>query len=257
MGAGADDPRPSQRLPSYKTPRMNREIRADAGEYRHPPFRTPFVAARSTVSINKCLRFKCVSVQKDLEDKTIVVLSALAPPGPQFVMECVRRGARVIVFDRDKIGLSILSAKSPAEIEPMAYTGSGRDTFDLMSEVWGDEHVHMLLNLAPLDPDLDVSTQMRVLSGLLRALMRGLIAAQGSVVSVVARPADPLALVPLARCAATVAAGEALQEALSDHHVRVHTLTVDQKEPLQALDAIRVMAGPDGAPMLGHRIDLG
>jgi hypothetical protein len=117
----------------------------------------------------------------------------------------------------------------------------------LLSTVWGDVPLDMALNLSPLQGQADISVEVARLSRLVRSTARGLQAGQGCLVTVMARPDDPLRLLATGLCAALEAASAALATALAQRAIRVHSVSVPETGAARATALLTQLSS--------HRLD--
>lgn len=185
-----------------------------------------------------------------------MVLSACQPPGAEVAQAFARTGAHIIVMGGNAAGLTKIAAAAPEQIEPFFVKGGQVEALRLLGDAWGAEPLDMVVNLMPLAYPHHITEQMRGLSTIMRAFGRGLIAGKGALVSVVARPDDPLSLVEQGMCAALNAAGVALGDAVASKSLRVHTVTVPKGVPERAVDTLLFLCGGQARHFKSTTFDL-
>tara|TARA_R110002072_G_scaffold301874_2_gene482712 strand:+ start:4856 stop:5455 length:600 start_codon:yes stop_codon:yes gene_type:complete len=187
---------------------------------------------------------------------TILVLSACQPPGAEIAKAFADARAHVIVMGGDAAGLTQIAARSPEQIEPLFINGGQVEALRLLGDAWGAEPIDLVINLMPLAYPHHITEQMRGLSMIMRTFGRGLVAGKGVLVSVAARPDDPLALVGQGMCAALGAAGMALADALASKSLRVHTVTVPKQTPEWAVETLLFLGGAQSRHIKSTTFDL-
>ncbi|WP_432816943.1 hypothetical protein [Sulfitobacter sp. JB4-11] len=180
-------------------------------------------------------------------DLVVMIVGATVAPGPDLTEMLARRGARLVVLDRDGRALEQLAGRCGGRIEPLALPQDPQQTMTLLRSAWGHEPLDLVVNLAPLAASPDTGSQITALSYLVRATARGLVAARGCLVTVMARPEDALDLQATGLCAALAATSTALGQALGARGVRVHSISVPAKAPQQAVSLLSHLAH--------HRLD--
>lgn len=187
---------------------------------------------------------------------TILVLSACQTPGAEIAQAFAETGAHVIVMGGDAQGLGQIAAASPERIEPLFVKGGQVEALRVLADAWGAEPIDLVVNLMPLAYPHHITEQMRGLSMIMRTFGHGLVAGKGSLVSVVARPDDPLALVEQGLCGALGAAGAALGDAVASKSMRVHTVTVPKQTPERAVDTLLFLVGAQARRIKSTTFDL-
>ena len=176
----------------------------------------------------------------------IIIFGACQPLGHAAAIAFADKGARVVLIDDDPKALDAICAQNPDWIEALAIEDIEGQMVAMLKEAWGNERIDLVINLMPMAKPRDISAQMRILTAILRTTLRGLVAGQGSVISVAAQPTDPLAFVAHGMVAALGAASEALASALSKKNVAVHCVNVPRSRSGQALDTLMFLGSPAG-----------
>ncbi len=171
-------------------------------------------------------------------------------------LACARGGARVVAIDNDADGLNRLAADCPDRIEPLSVQGNQVETLRLLKDAWGSEPIHLVVNLMPLEFPHNITEQMRALTIIMRSMGRGLIAGKGALVTVTARPNDPLALVEQGMCGALRSAGASLASIFSPKSVRIHTVTVPKGKSELALETVFFLDNPQTRYIKNAEFDL-
>lgn len=152
--------------------------------------------------------------------------------------------------------LAQIAELAPEQIEPLFVKGGQVEALRLLRDAWGGEPLDLVVNLMPLAYPQHITEQMRGLSSIMRTFGRGLIAGKGALISIAARPRDPLALVEQGMCAALDAAGTALSDAMAINTLRVHTVTVPKNAPQVAVGTLLMLADEKARPIKSARFDL-
>lgn len=163
-------------------------------------------------------------------------------------------------MDRDPAVLARLMSQSPARVEGLALAGDLVSRFEPLYRNWGGTPLHLVLNLMPLDPDdcaKGMDAQIRGLSAMVRALGRGLVAGQGSVVTVLPRPSQPLALAGHGMIGAFEAANAALDKVFGARGLHFHLITVPEGQADLAADSALFLGSEAGRRLRSGRLDLG
>ena len=190
-------------------------------------------------------------------DATFAILSAGQAPGPTVAKRAAKLGAEVVAMDRDPAVLARLMSQSTARVEGLALAGDLVSRFEPLYRNWGGTPLHLVLNLMPLDPDdcaKGMDAQIRGLSAMVRALGRGLVAGQGSVVTVLPRPSQSLAL---AGHGTIEAANAALDKVFGARGLHFHLITVPEGQADLAADSALFLGAEAGRRLRSGRLDLG
>jgi hypothetical protein len=198
-----------------------------------------------------------LSVVSTTQFPTILILSACQSPGAEIALAFAETGAKVIVMGGDAPGLAEIAAQAPERIEALFIKGGQIEALRLLRDAWGAEPIDLIVNLMPLAYPQHITEQMRGLSLIMRTFGRGLIAGNGALVSLAARPRDPLSLVEQGMCSALDAAGMALSSAMAINTLRVHTVTVPKNTPQIAVEPLLFLADAKARHIKSARFDLG
>ena len=193
-------------------------------------------------------------------DATFAILSAGQAPGPTVAKRAAKLGAEVVAMDRDPAVLARLMSQSTARVEGLALAGDLVSRFEPLYRNWGGTPLHLVLNLMPLDPDdcaKGMDAQIRGLSAMVRALGRGLVAGQGSVVTVLPRPSQSLALAGHGMIGAIEAANAALDKVFGARGLHFHLITVPEGQADLAADSALFLGAEAGRRLRSGRLDLG
>ncbi|MEM5544191.1 hypothetical protein WNY61_15700 [Sulfitobacter sp. AS92] len=193
-------------------------------------------------------------------DATFAILSAGQAPGPSVAKRAAKMGAEVVVLDRDPSVLADLMSQSAERVGGLALSGDLVSRFEPLHRNWGATPLQMVLNLMPLDPEdcaQGIDAQIRGLSALVRALGRGLVAGQGSVVTVLSRPSQPLALAGYGMIGAVESANAALDKVFGPRGLHFHLITVPEGQAGLAADTALYLGSEAGRRLRSGRLDLG
>lgn len=187
----------------------------------------------------------------------IVIIGACQPLGQTAAVALAEKGARVVVIDRDPRALDMICEQNPDWIEALAVEDIEAQLAPLLQEAWRAQSIDLVINLMPLAQPRDISAQMRMLNAILRTTLRGLVAGQGSLVSIVAHPADPLALVAQGMRAAVEAASVALAAEVVAKNVDVRCISLSRSDASQTLQTLTCLAGRASRTLHSTTFDLG
>lgn len=189
-------------------------------------------------------------------EPVVLILGACQQPGAAIARALAKSGARVILIDGDSKALTKIAASDPDNIETLTLPKLQSDMTHLLRDAWGAEPLDMVVNLMPLAFPDAIAEQMRTLSAIFRATARGLVAARGSIVSLVSQPKAPLALVGQGRLAALQAGSGALGQAVAKHGVRTHVISVPDNRRSVAVECLQHLITPAAKPMASTTIEL-
>ena len=178
-------------------------------------------------------------------------------PGAELAGAFAQAGARVIAIDEDQGLLDHLAMADPTRIDVLWAEGFRADTLQILKDDWGNEPVDLVVNLMPLRRGEDISSQLRMLSMILRTMIRGLIAGQGAIVSLVPRPQDNLALPAQGLWGALTEGSKALGRELGAKNLRVHVVGVPPDAPARAVETVTHLGSPAGKALQSSVFKVG
>lgn len=190
------------------------------------------------------------------EVPTVIVISAGDGPGPDIAAAFAARGARVIALDDRPDALDRLTSTAPSRIEPLAVPELDAQSLQSVKDGWGQGPIDMVVNLMPMRAGGEISDQMRLLTAILRTMIRGLVAGQGAIVSLVPAPRDNLALGAQGLWGAIREGSAALGAELAEKSVRVHALSVSKGAENAVPGTLVHLAGPEGRQVASAPIRL-
>lgn len=192
----------------------------------------------------------------DAPEPVVLILAACQRPGASIARAFAKAGMRVILIDGDSKGLTKIASIDPDQIETLTLPKFQSDMTHLLRDAWGAEPLDMVVNLMPLAFPDAIAEQMRTLTAILRTTVRGLVAAKGSIVSVVPGPSAPLALVGQGRLAALQAGSAAVGKIVAKHGVRAHVVSVPSNKRKVAVGCLMHLATPAARPLASSAFDL-
>jgi len=198
-----------------------------------------------------------LSENLSVSDPVVILLAACQPPGAALAHAFAQRGVRVIAIDGNAEYLTRIAAQDPDWIETLTIEDFQTDMTHRLQDAWGSEPLRMVVNLMPLARPAQITEQMRTLAAILRTTARGLVADQGSIVSLVARPRDPLALLGHGVVAALSAGSAALAGVMAAKSVRVHVVCLPKSAPEVAVETLLHLASPEARQIASTTFDLG
>lgn len=172
-----------------------------------------------------------------------MVAAACQDPGPDLVYALAEAGARVVAMDPSEEGLAALAEDFPDRIEPLIMPLDSTEILNLLGKSWGDEPVHLLVNLLPLITPSQPGRDTRRTLALFRSLARGLVKGRGSVVTMLRRTDEPFALKEHASLGATLAVQYALSDVFGPRNVRINSLAMQSDTDPEAAIAPAMFLG--------------
>ncbi|MGB5862837.1 MAG: hypothetical protein WBG95_00895 [Sulfitobacter sp.] len=153
--------------------------------------------------------------------RRIIVLGSCCGFGRGMVRALERAGAQVVAADTNATALREMDAGTPLPLkgEPVA-------ALRRIGRAWGEVRLDAVLNLMPLRHPDKVDLNIAVLQGIVQGFMPALGARHGQIVSVAARPAQPLELGAGAMAPALLSAQAALAHALRRDGITLNLVNV-------------------------------
>lgn len=84
------------------------------------------------------------------KDKVVVIAGAEHPLGASLCERLATFGATVVAIGWTDTALLEIARRSPSRIEPLALSHGRRDVLTLLREAWGDEPLHVYVDLMPI-----------------------------------------------------------------------------------------------------------
>lgn len=122
-----------------------------------------------------------------LQGQRIMVLGACCGFGRSMVRALVASGAQVVAVDANADGLKQLTGAVPLTLK-----GTPEEGLRRVGRAWGEARLDAVLNLMPLRHPSAVDLNIAALQGIVQGFMPALSAREGQIVTVVARPDQPL-----------------------------------------------------------------
>lgn len=189
-------------------------------------------------------------------DPVVIIFGASQSLGRAVSAAFARRGARVVVIDKDSDALRDLCAENPDRVEALVIKDMHGRLADLLQEAWGAERIDIAINLMPLAQPDDVSQQIRLIKQILQMTLRGLVRAKGAMVTVLQAPADSMALERQGMKGAIMAVNAALAVQLAAKKTQIHGLGIRPKDTAAACEALLFLASPQGRKLRSTQLDL-
>ena len=186
----------------------------------------------------------------------IIIFGACHPLGQTAATAFADQGKRVLAVDDNSAGLRDLCAQNPGWIEAVLLGDMEQQLQRTLGDTWAGAQIEMVINLTPLTRSTDISAQMRTLTAIVKTTLRGLVRAQGTLVSVALRAGDPLAFVAHGMGAALSQASVALSGAVAAKGVRVHCITLPAGGGGAAAEMLKTLATPAGRSLRSTTLDL-
>jgi NAD(P)-dependent dehydrogenase (short-subunit alcohol dehydrogenase family) len=146
---------------------------------------------------------------KSLKCKRVLVLGAASGFGRTTVRALYGAGAQVVAADSNAGGLVRITGAVPLTLR-----GAAPDALRRAGRAWGEARLDAVLNLMPLRHPVEIDLNIAVLQSTVQGFMPALCARQGQILTVVARPEQPLDLAAGAMGPALAHAQSMLADAL-------------------------------------------
>lgn len=168
-----------------------------------------------------------------LKGQRIIVLGAACGFGRSFVRALLAAGAQVVAADEDANAVSRFK-----RAVPLTLNGPPEEALRRVGRAWGEARLDGVLNLMPLRHPEKLDLNVAVLEGIVQGFMPALSNREGQIVSVVARPAQPLDLAAGAMAPAVLCAQAALAHALRHDGITLNLVNVGEGELSPARTAV-------------------
>ena len=170
---------------------------------------------------------------RPLKGRRMLVLGASSGFGRNIMRALNSAGAQVVFADTNAERLARIDGAIP-----LALKGLPEDALRRAGRAWGQARLDGVLNLMPLRHPAAIDMNIAVLQSIVQGFMPVLSARQGQIVTVVARPEQPLEIVAGAMAPAMLSAQTALAHALRRNGLSLNL--VNMATGLSALRAVRL-----------------
>jgi NADP-dependent 3-hydroxy acid dehydrogenase YdfG len=158
-----------------------------------------------------------------LQGQRIIVLGACCGFGRSMVRALGAAGAQVVAVDE--------SAEALAQIDggiSLMLKGAPEEALRRIGRKWGEARLDNVLNLMPLRHPEKIDMNVAVLRGVVQGFMPALSARQGQIVTVAARPQQPLDVAAGAMVPALVSAQAAFAHALRRDGLSLNLISIGE-----------------------------
>jgi NADP-dependent 3-hydroxy acid dehydrogenase YdfG len=182
------------------------------------------------------LETKTVKTRKTngaLKGQRIIVLGACCGFGRGMSRALIASGAQVIAADANSDGF-----KQLAGAVPLTLKGTPEEALRRVGRAWGEARLDAVLNLMPLRYSDKLDTNIAALQGIVQGFMPALSARDGQIVTVDARPEQPLNVGAGAMAPALASAQSALVHALRRDGISLNLVNVSEGAGTPARSAV-------------------
>lgn len=196
-------------------------------------------------------------LEHQFSGQRVIVLGATAEGWQSVADRLASARARAVLVDQGVEELHFLGTEHPSRIDTLNLASDMKSALMDLGSSWGTAPMHGILNLWPLRRPRDIEAQLRLMRTLVRAFARPLAAGNGSIVTVCARPKDPLALSANAMGPALKAAQDGLTEALTPVPVRFNLVREPVGTPGAGIPAALGMMCQAASEIQSQMIEVG
>jgi hypothetical protein len=186
-----------------------------------------------------------------LQGKRIMVLGACCGFGRSMARALAASGAQVVVADSDAENLGQIDG-----VVPITLKGAPDEALRRIGRAWGEARLDAVLNLMPLRHPDTIDQNIAVLQGIVQGFMPALGARDGQIVSVVARPEQPLDVAAGAMVPALLSAQAAFAHALRRDGIRLNLINVGENAVRPARTAVVGLLSGTLGPVSGSELRL-
>lgn len=186
-----------------------------------------------------------------LRGRRIIVLGACCGFGRSMTRALAASGAQVVAADRDAQALAQISGAVPLVLKGTPEAGLRR-----IGKAWGEARLDAVLNLMPLRHPASVDLNIAVLQGLVQGFMPALSTHNGQIVTVAARPEQPLEVAAGAMVPALASAQAAFAHALRRDGLKLNMISVGEGSVKPARSAVVGLLAGSMGPLTGAELRL-
>ncbi|MEP1768448.1 MAG: hypothetical protein ABJJ53_17635 [Sulfitobacter sp.] len=184
-----------------------------------------------------------------LQGQRILVLGACCGFGRGMVRALNAASAKVIAADSNTDALKLMSG-----VVPLALRGEADMALRRVGRQWGSARLDAVLNLMPLRRPELIDLNIAVLQGAVQGFMPSLIPQGGQILTVVARPDQPLELGAGAMAPALLSAQNALAQTLKRDGLLLNMISVGEGGVKPARSAAIGLLGKSLGPLTGAEL---
>ncbi len=186
-----------------------------------------------------------------LQGQRIMVLGACGGFGRNMVRALGASGAQVVAADSNADALKQITGAVP-----VALRGAPEDALRRIGRAWGEAQLDAVLNLMPLRHPENIDLNIAVLQGVIQGFMPALSVRDGQIVTVVARPAQPLDVASGAMAPALVSAQAAFAHALRRDGLTMNLINVGEGAVKPARTAVVGLLAKSLGSLTGSELRL-
>ncbi len=168
-----------------------------------------------------------------LKGQRIIVLGACCGFGRGMTRALIASGAQIVAADSNAESLKQLTGAVPLTLR-----GTPEQALRRVGRVWGEARLDAVLNLMPLRHPDQLDMNIAALQGIVQGFMPALSARDGQIVTVVARPEQPLEVAAGAMAPALLSAQSALSHALRRDGLTLNLINVGEGAVTPARKAV-------------------
>ena len=176
---------------------------------------------------------KMAKTQGILKGQRVIVLGACCGFGRGMARALIASGAQVVAADANAEGLKQLTGAVPLTLK-----GTPEEALRRVGRAWGEARLDAVLNLMPLRYPDQLDTNIAALQGIVQGFMPAFSARDGQIVTVVARPEQPLDVKAGAMAPALLSAQSALSHALRRDGLMLNLVNVSEGAVTPARTAV-------------------
>lgn len=186
-----------------------------------------------------------------LRGQRIIVLGACCGFGRGITRTLIASGAQVVAADTNPESLKLLT-----DAVPLTLKGAPEQALRRVGRAWGDAQLDAVLNLMPLRHPEQVDMNIAALQGIVQGFMPALSARDGQIVTVVARPEQPLDVRAGAMAPALLSAQSALAHALRRDGLTLNLINVGEGAVTPARKAVLGLLAKSLGQLTGTELRL-
>ncbi len=186
-----------------------------------------------------------------LQGQRIIVVGACCGFGRSIVRALAASGAQVVAADASAGDLARITGAVPLILK-----GTPEEALRRVGRAWGEARLDGVLNLMPLRHPDKIDLNIAVLQGIVQGFMPALSLRDGQIVTVVARPEQPLDVGAGAMAPALVSAQAAYSHALRRDGLRLNLINVGEGAVTPARSVVVGLLAKTMGPLTGSELRL-
>lgn len=186
-----------------------------------------------------------------LQGHRIMVLGACCGFGRSMTRALAGSGAQVVAADTNAEALKQIVGAVPLQLK-----GVPTDALRRIGRAWGEARLDAVLNLMPLRHPDQIDLNVATLQSIVQGFMPALSTHEGQIVTVVARPDQPLDVAAGAVAPALVSAQAALAHALRRDGLTLNLVNVGEGAVKPARTAVVGLLAKSLGPLTGAELRL-